>query len=172
MKRRLARALAPPLLLVLPLLLAVASPGAAQEAKRAALQDFSFLTGRWVGEAGGARIEEWWMGPDGGALLGMFRVVADGKPILYELLVVEARPDGASLLLKHFGPDLSGREAQGAAEPWTLVSLVGKKATWEQPGTGTTLSYERAAPDRLVAVLEKTKDGKRTREEYAYRSAP
>lgn len=171
MKRLLARALAPSFLLVLTLVPGP-RPCLAEEAKRAALEDFSFLTGRWSGEAGGARIEEWWMGPDGGALLGMFRVVADGKPVLYEILVLDARPEGPRLLLKHFGPDLAGREAQGAAEPWRLVSLEGKKAVFEQPGTGTTLSYERPSPDRLVAVLTKTKDGKTRREEYAYGRVP
>lgn len=168
MKRRhwLARAVA---LLCVALF---ASPSPGEDARKPGAADLSFLAGRWVGEAEGARIEEWWMAPDGGALLGMFRVVSEGKPVLYEILVVQEGPDGPRLLLKHFGPDLSGREEKGPAAAWKLVSLAGKKAVWEQPGTGTTLSYERSAPDRLVALLEKTKDGKRTREEYAYRLAP
>ena len=158
--------------LALALLLCVVGPASVGEAAGETAAELSFLTGRWVGEAGGALIEEWWMAPQGGALLGMFRVVADGRPVLYEVLLVEDAPDGARLRLKHVGPDLSGREEKGPAAAWRLVSLEGKKAVWEQPGTGTRLSYERAAPDRLVAVLLKTKDGKPTREEFAYRLVP
>lgn len=166
MKRSPTRALA------LAFLLGVVVPPSRGAAADPTAADVAFLTGKWVGEAGGALIEEWWMAPQGGALLGVFRVVADGKPVLYEVLVAEDAPGGPRLRLKHFGPDLAGREEKGAAEPWRLVSLEGKKAVWEQPGTLTRLSYERAAPDRLVAVLLKTKDGKPTREEFAYRLVP
>jgi hypothetical protein len=62
----------------------------------------AWMAGRWCGVQGGQRIEEVWLAPDGGLMLGMGRTVfASGqRPAQFEFLRVELR-DGVPTYLAH-----------------------------------------------------------------------
>src|SRR5687768_8740792 len=74
----------------------------------ATLQDMAWFTGRWTGNGLGGETEESWSAPAGGAMMGMFRLVKDGKVVFYEFLTLVEREGSLVLKLKHFNPDLTG----------------------------------------------------------------
>ncbi len=62
----------------------------------AALEQLRWMAGHWTySSADGARVDEVWLPPAGGLMLGMNRFVPEGKHGLYENLRVETRPDGS-----------------------------------------------------------------------------
>ena len=62
--------------------------------------DLKFLTGCWAFEANGRRVEEHWLAPAGGSLLGVSRTVAGGKTTAYEFLQIRDLPEGVTYIAK------------------------------------------------------------------------
>ena len=58
------------------------------------LSDLTWLANGWQGTMGRARIEEHWIHPVGGMMLGLSRTVVDGRTISFEFLRIESRADG------------------------------------------------------------------------------
>ena len=59
------------------------------------ISEVAWMAGDWQTASGGrAQIEEHWMQPAGGSMLGMSRTVAGGKTAEFEYLRLEQRPDG------------------------------------------------------------------------------
>jgi hypothetical protein len=58
------------------------------------LADMAFMVGHWVGDAGSIEMEEFWIVPKGGIMLGLHRDSAPGKKAFFEYLRIEER-DGA-----------------------------------------------------------------------------
>jgi hypothetical protein len=115
----------------------VSGPGSAQEkitertfrlapgakSPPATLAAMDWLPGRWVGQALGGTSEEMWSAPDGGAMMGMYRLVKDGKPVFYELLTVVEHEGSLLLRLRHFHPDLKGWEEKDETRDFPLVAV-------------------------------------------------
>jgi ketosteroid isomerase-like protein len=97
------------------------SPGAASPA--ATLADMAWLAGHWAGPALGGESEEIWSDPRAGAMMGMYRLVKDGKIVFYELLTVVEEKGSLLLRLKHFNPDLTGWEEKQKTVDFPLVAL-------------------------------------------------
>jgi Domain of unknown function (DUF6265) len=114
---------------------------------RAALADVAWLAGEWVGTGLGGVSEETWSAPAAGAMMGMYRLIVDGKVSFYEFMnLVEA--DGSLVLkLKHFNPDLTGWE-----EKDRFVSFRLAKIAPDQIWFGG-LTFRRLGPDRLEIFL-------------------
>ncbi len=113
-----------------------AAPAAAQT-----IEDAAWLSGRWVGEGLGGSVEETWAPAAGGQMVGHFQLVKAGKPVFYEIMLLDSQPGGLRLRVKHFNPDFTGWE---------------DKAVWH--------SFEPVAaePDRLrFKGLELARDGDR-----------
>ena len=55
--------------------------------------DLAFLTGCWKFERNGRTVEEHWLAPAGGSLLGVSRTVAGGKIVEFEFLQLRDLPD-------------------------------------------------------------------------------
>lgn len=70
--------------------------------------EFKWLTGSWVGEGLGGQVEEVWSEPVGGSMVGHFRLVRDGKPVFYELLMLIEVEGSVEMRIKHMNPDMSG----------------------------------------------------------------
>lgn len=101
----------------------LASPALAHE-QRVTIQDAAWLEGRWVGEGFGGQLEEIWMAPVGGQMVGHFRMIQDGRPAFYEFLLIEEHEGGLRYRVKHFNPDMVGwEEKDGFHEfPWVSAS--------------------------------------------------
>lgn len=52
------------------------------------------IAGHWKGEAMGGIIEEIWSPPQHGEMLGMLRLIIDGKPSFYELMTISEKDGG------------------------------------------------------------------------------
>lgn len=164
----------PTLLLALSLLAATlqaAEPAAPAPAPAPSVADLAWMTGTWTGEIGGSFVEEQWSAPAGGVMMGMYREVEDGKIGMYEFLTLEPGPEGPILWLRHFNPGLVGWEDKEGALAFHLVAAKPGEAAFDNrdPEKPARLIYRREGDDRLVAVLEKVKDGKPVSFEFVYR---
>lgn len=59
----------------------------------AGVEQLSWLHGCWSISAGGRTVEEQWMAPRGGVMLGTGRTVKDGKLVEYEFVIIRERGD-------------------------------------------------------------------------------
>ena len=85
-------------LTVVALFAAFAAPAMCQPVGKTS--DLSFLAGCWKFEAKGRVIEEHWMAPAGGTLMGISRTVANGKTTEFEFLQIRDLPEGLTYIAK------------------------------------------------------------------------
>lgn len=89
----------------------------------ATLAQMKWLQGRWTGKALGGEVEEVWTAPQAGAMLGIYRLVRDDKPVFYEFMTLVEEEGSLVMRLKHFNPDLTGWEEKDQTEAFRLVAL-------------------------------------------------
>lgn len=139
------------------------------------VEDLAWIAGRWEGEIGGQPVEEQWSVPAGGAMMGMFRWLRDGKPFLYEHFLLEPGPEGPVMFLRHFHPGSVAWEERDAAVPFTLVSLAegddGPEAVFEDRTAEppVRLTYRREGEGALVVLLDTWRGERPLRLEFRYR---
>lgn len=124
----------------------------------AANAELDWIAGHWAGPAFGGEAEEGWFAPAGGAMSGMFRLVRDGRAVVYELLLIERDADGEVYFrFRHVGPGWAPREEERLE--YRLTELDGRRATFRStaaaptPGAPWWFTYERPAEDRLVITI-------------------
>lgn len=76
----------------------------------ATLADAAMLVGSWTGTAFGGTFEEVWNPPSAGSMIGLFKLMHEGKVTLYEILLLKEEQGTLSLKVKHFGEDFSAWE--------------------------------------------------------------
>lgn len=114
----------------------------------------AWLAGRWVAQHEGATVEESWSPAVGASMIGAMRVLEGGRPVFYELLVIEAEGDAAKLRMAHFRPGLAPTDkgpltyALAAGGGDTLAfGVVGddrvRRITYAKTATGMTVRLER-----------------------------
>lgn len=140
-------------------------PADPDAAVTATIADLEFLAGRWVGEAFGGVVEESWNPPLGGEMLGTFRLVKDGAPAFYELMVLSLEADRPVLRLKHFNPGLVGWEEKDESVAFPLVAVTGTTAWFH----GLTLHREK---DALLGYLAMHQGGEVREVEFRFTLAP
>ena len=137
----------------------------------ATLDRLSWIAGHWEGEIGGALSEEIWSAPSGDAMMGMWRLVKDGKARVYEFLVIEQQAAGPVLTFRHFSPGLVAWEEKDRPLVLPLVRHTDSEAVFDNGDTAKPLrlTYRRPAPGELVVVLERMEQGKIASTEFRYR---
>lgn len=80
--------------------------------------DLGFMAGHWCGMDEGARVEEFWLPPQGGELHGLSRTVRDGRAVGFEFLRIALR-DGVPMYL-----------AQPQGRPPTAFKRTASGANW------------------------------------------
>jgi hypothetical protein len=80
----------------------------------ASLALMRWLAGTWTGSGLGGENEEVWSEPRHGVMMGMYRMMKDGKPVFYELLTLSEVEGSLEIRLKHFDPKLRGWEEKEA----------------------------------------------------------
>jgi hypothetical protein len=130
----------------------------------ATLADMAWLAGHWTGEALGGQSEEIWSEPAGGAMMGMYRLVRDGKPVFYELLTIVEEKGSLMLRLKHFNPDLTGWEEKLKTIDFPLVAKSDGAVHFDG------MSFHPKGNDALTVYLAiHQKDGTMREEAFAYK---
>jgi hypothetical protein len=135
--------------------------GAEQPAR---IDQVAWLQGCWQFEADGRVVDEQWMAPRGGVMLGMGRTVRDGKLVEYE-----------SVMLREQAHRLA-YEAHPSGQPSALfmsrtvgdATVVFENPTHDYP---QRVGYTRTG-ESLLAWIDGTVNGKDRRVEFPYRRVP
>ncbi|HVT44649.1 MAG TPA: DUF6265 family protein [Thermoanaerobaculia bacterium] len=136
--------------------------GPGKTAARAPISEMEWLAGWWSGEGLGGRTEEVWTAPEGGAMVGMFRFVRDGKPVFYEILTLRESDEGMSIRLKHVNPDMTGWEEKEKFVEFRYVGLIDGVHHF------SGLAFRREGNDAMTIYLAlRAKDGTMT--EHVFR---
>jgi hypothetical protein len=138
---------------------------AAMQAPAAApvsIDDAAWLAGRWVGEGLGGQVEETWAPPQGGQMVGHFRLTRAGAPVFYELMLIDVHAGGLRLRVKHFNPDFTGWEERGASHTFTPRSAAPGDLRFD----GLRLQREG---DNMTATVRTRQDGARHAEDITFR---
>jgi Domain of unknown function (DUF6265) len=131
----------------------------------ARVADLAWLAGRWTGEGLGGRIDEVWSEPDGGAMVGYFRLVRDGKPVFYEILTLLESEGSVELRLKHVNPDMTGWEEKDRFITFRLLKHDKTGAYF------SGLTFRRISDDVLEGYLALKSGGEVREEKFVYRRA-
>jgi hypothetical protein len=139
-------------------MVALAAPAAAS-----GIADLAWLQGCWSSVAGERTVEEHWMGPRGGTMLGVGRTVQAGRLVEHEFLVIredrdrlvyEARPSGQA-------------PATFAARELTTRSVVFENLQHDFP---QRVGYRREDYG-VLGWIEGPQNGQVRRIEFRYRRA-
>ena len=131
----------------------------------ATLADMAWLQGRWTGDGLGGS-EEVWSPPAGGVMMGMYRLLKDGKPIFYEFLMLTEESGSLAMKLKHFNPDFSGWEEKTGFVTFKLVAVEPRAVHF------SGLSFYREGDDELRIYLRlRDKSGEVREEVFKMRRA-
>jgi uncharacterized protein DUF6265 len=152
--------------LLLPLAVALLGVTAhAQEpVAKPTLQDFAWLAGHWRIEHADRLVDEHWMAPSAGLMMGMARNVQAGKVLEYEFTLLRQEPNGDILYIAS-----PSKQSQTA---FKLTSLRNGQAVFENPQHDfpTKIVYGLQADGSLLAAIEGPgRDGKPRRVEYPYK---
>jgi hypothetical protein len=123
-----------------------------------------WLQGCWRSTRGDATIEEQWMAPRGGSMLGMGRTVRGGKTVEYELVLIAER-DGRLAYEAH----------PSGQPPATFLSTTVSEASivFENPQHDfpQQVGYRREGAAGLEAWIEGLANGKSRRVDFSYQRA-
>ncbi len=145
-------------------LLVCLAAGAVRAADEApvGVDSLAWLAGRWTCQALGGTVEDVWAPPAGGQMVGMFRLVKDGTPAFYEIMLLLMVEDRLTLRLKHFGPDLHGWEEKTETVDFPLEGY--RDGVWSFAG----LVIERTGEDAMTIHLSMGKPGQKQVVDFVY----
>ncbi|MES1167864.1 MAG: DUF6265 family protein [Oleiharenicola lentus] len=145
-------------------MLSVAADAADQPAPAAAIERLSWLPGHWRMEKAGRVVDEQWMAPSGGMMLGMARTVAKGRVLEYEFVLIREGPAGE---LSYVAQPSGQKEATFKCLSLTDTEIVFENKEHDFP---QRIGYRLLPDGALVAYIEGPgKDGATKRIEYPYK---
>ena len=152
-------------LLLLPVVLFAAdAPPSGPATAAVAINQLNWLAGHWRMEKGGRVVDEQWMAPAAGVMLGMSRTIARGKVVAHEFIQIREGPGGAL----YFIAMPSGQKEAA----FQIVSLSATEAVFENPQHDfpQKISYRLQADGSLLAAIEGPgRDGQTRRVEFPYK---
>jgi hypothetical protein len=125
----------------------------------------AWLAGCWERVAGDRRVEEQWMTPRGGTMLGMSRTIAGGVTREYEHLLI-GEEDGS---LVYTARPSGQAEASFRSILVTSERVVFENAAHDFP---QRIIYIRAGADSLVARIEGEHSGEERHVDFPMRRCP
>ncbi len=146
---------------------AFASPGQAEApAQSVSIEQASWLAGRWVGEGLGGEVEENWSPPRGGQMVGHFALLKGGKPVFYEIMLLDQHEGGLRMRVKHFNPDFTAWEEKDGWHSFEPRAVGPRRLDFK----GLSLRLEG---EELVAVITlRERDGTVRDEVLRHRRVP
>ena len=142
-------------------LVAMLAPSAG--AQTASIKDVAWLQGCWELRDGDRVVEERWMLPRAGSMLGVGRTTRGEKLIEHEFVVLTER-DGRLAYEAH----PSGQ----ATATFMSKPITGREVVFEDPAHDfpQRVGYKSTGPGQLLAWVEGTSGGKTRRIEFPYRA--
>lgn len=120
----------------------------------ATINDVSWISGYWQGQAWGGETEEIWSQPANGSMMASFKFGKDGKVKFYEIIIIKETDNSLVLKLKHFGDELLGWEEKDQTVDFKLVKIDKNIAYFD----GYT--YEKVSDDEMNAYVLIDNNGK------------
>lgn len=134
-----------------------------------------WLAGHWVDSSEGNLSEETWVAPSGDCMVGMWRLVVNGKARVYELLTITQEEDSVVMRLRHFDRAGVGWEDKEHPLLLRLTEMGTNMALFQGPGTEgfLRLTYRASDSETLTVILEKGPSEKEAkREEFRFVRRP
>ena len=124
----------------------------------------AWMQGCWETSSPQRTIDEHWMSPRGGSMLGMSRTVRDGRLVEHELMILTERGDQLA-----YEAHPSGQASAVFLSSMVTTSMV----VFENPQHDfpQRIGYERKDADSLTAWVEGPQNGRTRRIEFAYQRA-
>jgi hypothetical protein len=121
-------------------------------AQRASVDQLAWMAGCWRQEAGGRVVDEMWMTPSGGAMLGVSRTVANGRTVAHEFMQI--REDGGRVAF-------IARPSGQAEASFPLINAGPREVVFENPTHDfpQRVMY-RLEGDTLAGRIEGSQNGK------------
>ncbi len=118
------------------------------------LENISWISGNWKGEAFGGQVEENWSKPSGGSMMATFKLINNGDVSFYEIEIIREVNETLILQLKHFNNDLKGWETQDETVDFPLKKITTNKVVFEG------MTFEKISKKEMhVSVDIHQKDG-------------
>lgn len=132
---------------------------------KATVADAAWLAGHWAGPGLGGSCEEVWVPPLAGSseMMGMFRLVRDGKTALTEHCVLARDGDSLTLRIRHHDAAFTAREEKD--KPTTFRLVRAEKGALYFDG----LTFRKTADGGLDAFVALSRGGKVTEASFKYR---
>ena len=97
----------------------------------AKLEQISWLSGQWKGEAFGGQTEENWSVASAGSMMAVFKLITNNQVSFYDLKIIREVEQTLVLQIKHFDPDLKGWETKNETVDCPLLKLTPTQAVFE-----------------------------------------
>jgi len=127
------------------------------------LEDVAWMVGSWAGEAFGGTVEEVWNPASLGTMVGMFKVMAEGKVSFYELMLLAEEEGSLVLKVKHFNADFTAWEEKDDYVTFRFISTTPDAVHF------SGLSFYRINDDEIHVYIALHNDEKVWEEKLVYR---
>jgi hypothetical protein len=111
-------------------------------------------------------MEETWAPPHGGHMVGHFALIREGRPALYEIMLIDEFEGGLRLRVKHFNPDFVGWEEKDGWHAFEFVSVAPGELVF------SGLAFRRVSETETLGLLRMRQGGQVREETLRYRRAP
>ncbi|MFY8210106.1 MAG: DUF6265 family protein [Caulobacter sp.] len=131
------------------------------------IDKLAFMGGCWtLVRPNGTKIEEQWLAPAGGSMIGMSRSVREGKLREFEFMRIVPGENGALRYVV-----IPSGQAETA---FTLKELAANAVTFENPKNDfpQRILYRLADKDTLVARIEGSVNGQERSADFPYKRCP
>jgi Domain of unknown function (DUF6265) len=144
----------------------VAGASVAADAPAVRIADFAFMAGCWQGGDAQTALEENWMRPGGGTMMGTSRVLAAGKTVFSEFVEVAEKPAGLVMTV-----------ALGIGQPgvaFTRIAAGADEVVFENPAHDfpQRIRYRKVSDTSVTARIEGVEKGQAKGEDYVFRKVP
>lgn len=131
------------------------------EAPKPTIDVVSWLAGNWRLQRDGTVIDEQWMAPAGGGMIGMSRTVTDGEEDGFEFLQIRTTKEGLVYIARPSGQ----RETTFKLAMWSDRQVIFENPKHDFP---QRISYTLNADGSLLAAIEGPRKGQKKRIEFLY----
>ena len=122
----------------------------------------AWLAGCWRMSRGSMVIDEQWLAPLGGMMLGSGRTVRGGSVLEYEFVVLRSDGAGLSYEAHPSGQDVATFRAPNGGDP---DEVIFENPTHDFP---QRVAYKRLSADSMLAWIDGTEGGTKNRIEFPY----
>lgn len=152
--------------LLLCLLASFTTPAQSNTTLEPKLENITWISGNWKGEAFEGITEENWSEPSGGSMMATFKLINNDKVSFYEIEIIREVENTLILQLKHFNNDLKGWETKDETVDFHLKEITPNKVIFEG------MTFEKIGDNEMNIYVDiQQKDGSVETVKFNYKKA-